>query len=115
MIFKTINEYEFIQAFDDMGRADNFSVPARRELFDYYEDLTIELDQPFELDVIGICCDWSEYTAQDLIEEYADHDYDPPPHFDTCMEYLLNRLHDETTVIEVEHYNGPNTYLVQSW
>lgn len=115
MIVKTINEDEFVTMFNDYNRADNFSPKARRELFAYYEELSEGMGEPFEMDVVGICVDWGEYTGQELIDEYGDPDYDPPGDFDTCLEILLDRLHDETTVIEVEHYNGLSTYLVQAF
>lgn len=115
MIVKTINEYEFIEAFRTMDREASFTVAARRELFEYYEELSESLGEPFEMDVIAICCEWQELTGDELIEEYADPDYDEPSDPDEQLEILLDRLQDDTTVIEVEQYDEPSNYLVQAW
>lgn len=96
-IIKTIDEHEFVQAFDDYNRSDNFTIAARRALFDYYEDYSDSTGQPFELDVIAICCDWSE-----LSEDEIRTDYDLSP----------EELEEQTTVIPVER---TKTYLVVSF
>jgi len=71
MIARIINESEFIEAFDKMGRGDNFSIPGRRALFEYLSDYAESTGETVELDVIGICCDWAEYeSAHDAYLEY---------------------------------------------
>ena len=69
-IFQTVNETAFIQAFDDMDRAENFTVPARRALFDYITELAEGSGEPIEMDVIALCCDWQEMTADEIRDEY---------------------------------------------
>lgn len=68
---KTINEDDFVQAFDDYNRADNFSCEGRRAMYEYltnYEDETGEL----ELDPIALCCEYSEFdSAMDAAKEYS--------------------------------------------
>jgi hypothetical protein len=53
---------QFRDAFKSAGRADNFSYDAFELLFDYFEDI----DPDMELDVIAICCDYSEDTPEDI-------------------------------------------------
>ena len=47
-------------------RPDNFSYQGLRILFDYLE----EIDEDFELDVIGLCCDFSESNYIDIADVY---------------------------------------------
>ena len=35
---QTITEDEFIRAFDDYNRSENFTVAARRAMFEYFEE-----------------------------------------------------------------------------
>ena len=63
-MYQAINQYDFIQAFNSL-RPDNFSHEGLAALFDYLEGDDIELD------VIGICCDFTEYNSfEDIQEEY---------------------------------------------
>ena len=70
LIIKVDNS-DFRNAFVNANRGDQFSSSALDALFNYYEETTEGSDQ--ELDVIAICCDWSEYTAEELINEYSEH------------------------------------------
>ena len=109
-IYREINESEFVDLFDEYNRSENFSRPARRELFEYYSEIAEGHGEPFQMDVIAICCDWSEFTADELVQEYGD-----PAELDEDGDYfgsLLDDLHDDTVVIEVEHFEAPTTYLV---
>lgn len=63
----TISTSEFIQAFADHGREDNFSREGLVHLFDYLE----EIDPDMELDVISICCGFEELELVDLPDEYG--------------------------------------------
>ena len=55
------NASQFRDEFRQCGRADQFSYEALGLLFDYFE----EIDPDYELDVIAICCEYSEGTAWD--------------------------------------------------
>lgn len=60
-MYITINSASaFMDEFTSAGRGDQFSYGAMEALFDYYD----ELDN-FELDVIAVCCDWTEYENED--------------------------------------------------
>jgi hypothetical protein len=73
---QTITESGFHQAFHNAGRADQFSRAARSALFEYLEDIEAGCGEEIELDVIGICCDFSEHAnAIEWAKDYfADHD-----------------------------------------
>lgn len=76
---------EFRNQFDKMGRGSQFSWEAMEALFDYYNDF-----DEFELDVIAICCEWTEYDSiEAALEEYQLEDID--------------ELQDRTYVIELSN------------
>ena len=85
---KTIDRRDFYEAFEDL-RPDNFSPGALGELFEYYE----EFDPDFELDVIAICCDWTEYDEDEFINEFGSEDED--------ILTILNRVERNHTVLSV--------------
>ena len=60
-MINTINKYEFSDAFQKMGRGDKFSYEGLIALFDYLEMLEDDIGEPIELDVISLCCEYSEY------------------------------------------------------
>ena len=66
-MIRTINEYDFIDAFKKMGRIDNFSNSGLVALHEYLEMLEDDTGQPIELDVIALCCEYAEY---DNLEEF---------------------------------------------
>ena len=63
---KTISFYDFRNEFISL-RPDNFSYEGLEALFNYFESLEEETGVEIELDVIGICCDYSEYAS---LEEF---------------------------------------------
>ena len=63
---QTVYVGDFRDAFDRMGRGNNFSYEGLGILFDYFE----EVDPDFELDVIAICCDFSEMDEQEVRDSY---------------------------------------------
>tara|TARA_R110000803_G_C11745909_1_gene291763 strand:- start:234 stop:539 length:306 start_codon:yes stop_codon:yes gene_type:complete len=69
----TINEHDFIQAFKDAGRQDQFSLDALRVIFNYEEERESQMTEPTVLDVIALCCDFAEYDSiEDFQEEYGE-------------------------------------------
>lgn len=65
-MIQTINVSDFRDAFRAMGRANQFSYEGLGALFDYLE----EIDPDFDLDVIALCCDYSEDSAEDIAKNY---------------------------------------------
>jgi hypothetical protein len=62
----TVYFSEFCDYFHKI-RPDNFSYQGLRVLYDYLEDI----DSDFELDVIGLCCDFSESDYQTIATDYS--------------------------------------------
>ena len=67
MLVKEVSFYDFLREFEEFGRANNFSYEGKRALYDYLSELAEDLGEPMELDVIAICCDFTEYNS---IEEF---------------------------------------------
>lgn len=98
MLIQSIDLSDFIRAFDRMDRANQFSRRALVELFRHLDDLSD--DSPIELDVIALCCEWTEYTAEEFEREQG---------------MSIDDAFDETTVLEVGQPDGESTYLVQEF
>ncbi len=68
----TVTKSMFAEQFKDMGRVDNFSRAALGALFDYYTDTEESTGEEIELDVVAICCDWTECdSAAEAAREYG--------------------------------------------
>lgn len=64
-----ISEYSFMRAFKEC-RPDNFSYDGLKVLFEYLEEYEMDIGEELELDVIGLCCDFSESTFEDIAALY---------------------------------------------
>jgi len=70
---QTINKSQFRDAFSRMDRGGQFSYEALGALFDYLESYEEDAGEEMELDVIAICCDWTEYDdLEELQADYSD-------------------------------------------
>lgn len=90
---ETVTEFRFVDAFQSI-RPDNFTRSGLQEMFDYFEQLEEDVGEEFELDVIAICCEWSQY--QSLKEYNEDHDTDFKD---------VDELREYTEVIEFENHS----------
>lgn len=87
----TINSFDFIKAFEDYGRETQFSRGALFAIFDYLEELEQDIGEDMELDVIGICCDYTEYESLEEFQEQCNDSYKS-----------IEDIEDETTVIRLD-------------
>ena len=60
---RTVTESMFVDAFTDYNREDNFSYQGRKALFEFFEEMEDGTGEETELDVIAICCEFSEYKS----------------------------------------------------
>jgi len=65
----TVSLYDFRDAFRRV-RPDNFSYEGLEVLFDYLEACESGADE-IELDVIALCCDFSEASVDEIAENYS--------------------------------------------
>ena len=102
MIVDTVTEYTFTEAFRQV-RPENFSYEGLRALYQYLDDLSEDIGEPIELDVIALCCEYSEYENFEEIRDYysCSHDFTD-----------IDDLRDYTTVIEIE---GSESLIIQDF
>ena len=100
-IVMTVNSTTFVDEFQKANRMGNFSYDALLLLFDYLEDVAGDLQEPIELNVIALCCDYTESDylsiAQDYMIDLTDAEEDEQ--MDLVKEYLQDNtiLIGETT------------------
>ena len=58
--------WDFRDAFRRYDRIDTFSYDGLKALYEYLE----EADSEYELDVIGLCCDYAEGEIGEVLNEY---------------------------------------------
>ena len=68
---QTINQHAFTEAFHNAGRGEQFSYAGLIALFEYLEEYEEDTGEEMELDVIGLCCEFTEYAS--CIEAAKDH------------------------------------------
>ena len=69
---QNVDEHDFVRAFDDYGRSDNYSREARYALYEYLIQLEEDIGEEIELDVISICCAFTEFSdLAELNENYG--------------------------------------------
>jgi len=101
---KTINLYDFREGFKNFNRGDNFTYSGLESLFEYLEELEESIGKELDFDVIAICCDYSQYTIEELNQEYG---YllngDELPEDTDDIDFWSDFLSDHTQVIQVPH------------
>ena len=78
---QTISKSDFRDMFVRFNRVDNFSYEGLGALYDHLE----EIDEDYDLDVIGLCCEYAEDSIENVLKEYN-------------LE-SLDELNDETLVV----------------
>ena len=98
MIIQTVHKTQFIDAFKSWDTyANNFSYEGLELLYDYFDGITQE---PIELDVVAICCDFCEMSLDEVLSNY-----------DVTDETL--NTDNETELLELAtDYLGENTFLI---
>jgi len=94
----TVTWHDFKNSFIDYNRAGQFSSDALRMIWDYLEEYEESTGQEIELDVIAICCDFSEEYCSEIA---ANYNIDISDCIDEVgiVETVIEYLNDRTTVI----------------
>jgi hypothetical protein len=88
---ETVTKYRFWSAFKAMGRENTFSWHGLNALFGYLEEYEESTGIEIELDVIGLCCEFSEYDGLDDFR------------FDYGSEYeTMDDIERDTVVIPID-------------
>ena len=114
----TVTESDFRDAFRSV-RPDSFSYYALGELFEFFTQLEDDIGEEIELDPIAICCDWAEYTLDELSSEYGYMTDEDTSEWD--LDDWVRLLSEHTPVIKCDHVNaltpdmGTNSLLVEAF
>lgn len=96
-MYQTVSQWDFVRAFDDMNRGNNFSEEGRIALFELLE----EVNPDSELDVISICCDFAEFSNLNELKAEYSHFLDGEEFEDD--DEVLEFFRDETVVLELSN------------
>jgi hypothetical protein len=76
MMKTTISQSDFIREFKDYGRDDQFSNDGLCALYDALVDYDEGCGTDTELDVIALCCEFTEYAdIEEFWDNYGKEDY----------------------------------------
>ena len=97
---QSITRYGFAHLFEEYNRKENFSYNGRLALFDYLEELEGDTGEQIECDIIGFCCDFSEYaSALEAIKDYNGGAWEGD---EKCENDAREYFRDNTMLIEFE-------------
>ena len=99
-MIQTIDRHTFRQAFNAL-RPNNFTPAGQDALFTQIEQWEDEDGAPMELDVIALCCDYTEY------ESLAEFNTDYATDYETIRD-----IEDVTIVIEIPDTEG---FIIQQF
>lgn len=94
MIYAELSFNDFEREFSEHGREDNFSYHGLKALYDYVWDSAEDVGTPYVLDVVALCCTYTEYSLEDAVSAFPDL----LEGLDTTDE-ILDVLNDHTTAI----------------
>ena len=106
-MYQTVNEYDFRNAFRDMGRGEQFSYEGLTILFDALEQYEVDTGEDMELDVIALCCDFSELSEKEVRDTYSNMLGD--------SEEVEDFLHDNTWVLGSHEVDGVKYFVFQQF
>lgn len=96
---QTVNQYQFTQEFKQI-RPNQFTYQGLKALFDWLEDYETDTGEEIELDVIAICCEYSEYAN---LKEFQN---------DYGIKYTLAEIGENTIYIPIEN---SESFIIQQF
>ena len=92
-MYTRVTKANFRDTFLTSDYKNNFSYNGLTALYDYFEELEDDIGQTIEFDLVGIACEYSELTIDELRDNYfIDKDID-----------VIEYLQENTIVIEIEN------------
>ena len=101
---QTVNSFFFKEAFRTMDRVSNFPGDGLNVLFDYLEQYEEETGREVELDVVALCCDYSQASFEEVERDYRiDVDYSDceteEEREEARKDQVLEYLNENTSVV----------------
>ena len=97
----TLDSHGFRNAFERCGRQNQFSHCGKLALFEHLESIEQDTGSEIELDVVGLCCDFTEFvTALEVAKNFSpfftiDEDLNEEEQERQALQFLS----DSTTII----------------
>ena len=110
MIIEEYDESLFIQRFENMRRVEteenpngNFSYKGLIALFGYLDE-SFDKEKPYKLDVVSLCCEYSEYrNIEEYLKDYpTDLKKDDYEDLNDYKEAVETEINDDGTLIKFE-------------
>ena len=99
---KTVSKSDFINQFVIMHRFGNFSYEAMGILFDYFEQYEEDCGEELEMDIVAVCCEYSEDSADSIAAKYMD--------VKDCAEF--KELSEDEQINGIREYLNEKTTIV---
>jgi len=112
---ENVNFCDFTDRFNAI-RPDNFSYDGLKALYEWLEQYEDDTGEEIELDVIALCCDYSEMSFDEVVNDYISFDKSLRDELneqdeDEQNEWLAGWLNDRTIVIPVDS----ETVIIQAF
>lgn len=108
----TVYREDFHNYFLRAGRENQFSYAGRNILFDWIEQLDEDTGEETELDVIALCCEFSESTIEELIFDYG---YMMDEDTIKDEDYIREFLNDRTILCGEYEAEGETFFVYQQF
>ncbi len=99
MIVNYVSKSEFRDEFNSI-RKDNFSYEGLNALYDWLDEYYEEADKDYKLDVIAICCEFTEYDSLKEFNENYNREYKS-----------IDDIVDDTILIKIDD----NRFIIQDF
>ena len=110
---QSINKSEFRDAFRACGRENQFSYEGLGLLFDWLDDWYTENNGgEYELDVIALCCDFSELSLDEVLTQYEIIESDGDDLESELLGLVTDYLQENTLLVGV---TSDNKFLFQQF
>ena len=93
----TLNDFE--SAFKRIGRGEQFSYEGLVALFEYLEQLESEMGEEIEFDVIGLCCEYTEYDSLEIFQDENGKDYESIEDIENDVLFILNQYGEDPSLL----------------
>jgi Zn finger protein HypA/HybF involved in hydrogenase expression len=100
---QTVNNSDFHNAFNHMDRGTQFSYEALNLIYEYLEQYEDSTGEEVELDVIAICCEYSESDYEEVASSYS-IDLDGIDTEEEKIEAVRHYLEDNTSLVGEPSY-----------
>lgn len=72
MIYGELSFDDFVREFSECGREDNFSRDGLEALYNYVDAFAEDMNTPYVLDVVALCCEYTEYSLEEAVSAFPD-------------------------------------------